>query len=550
MWHGQDEVHGRPGQELSYITKAQEKRYSPVTTPPANFLAKRKEQATLILWSIDQVESLSDFKQAFLTAPAAVTVRILNPELTLEGQSKESIAILNALSLVEKKKVRTEHVQEKAASSERKGAEAKPKERIEESSKAAKRMFGMPPLDKKIVSGIREDRREGTSIRAIAKKWDVSPGSVTKYTKDIKIEKPVKTLVHRYRFDTNKVKLEAVSEDVLGHMKAFLRHQRSELTKDTYYGDLKKFCTFCALQGKQLERVSMINEALAQDYIDRLKEEGQRSSVIRRIFACLSSFMNYCVKREITPRNEVALVKLPPRKPAMVTTEGLEPHELQKILEEAFMRCSEADTDKKRQIWHRNFTMFYLLASVGMRIGALFSIRKRDVIKRYGTTTIVMKAKKGDVYKVPVEPKAASILWDFIAQKGPSLLDEDHLFVSRRATKEIRGGKEVRVQHVLHRKDLNRIGKELARACGIKKHVVPQSFRVTFATQNYLAGMDETELQKRMNHKHREQTSAYIVHALKAKEQTWMPDFSPLSVRPPSEPPPKKEREVSQDGQV
>ena len=69
--------------------------------------------------------------------------------------------------------------------------------------------------------------------------------------------------------------------------------------------------------------------------------------------------------------------------------------------------------------------------------------------------------------------------------------------------------------------------KNIAEKSGISrnKKVTGHSFRTTYATMSYNAGMRIEEIHKRLNHKNIHQTSAYIKWVLQKDKTAWIPDL-------------------------
>lgn len=483
---------------LSYI----DEDYNDVKTTDRSLrdvLAKVAHSTTIILWSVRQIDfPMKDFSALLMRQKNRyVTVRILNPDFSLDPDVPECYAVMAMMEAMQG----ISYNQEKRTHSG----------------------FGYKKIEQEIIDGLRKDKKEGLSLKELSRKYDVAVTTVCKYTRGIQpiVREQKREVKKRYQPGFNFDLLQNVPIEQQSRIREtvveFLKSQRTYETRRNYFLDLQKFFNWVyAKKTIKMEDPDQITFEIGSYYLEWLQNTGFRKSVVRRYFSTLNTYLNYCLKRGYVRINHISAIKSPKIPRHKVETEILEPSELKRVLSHAMMQVRGTSVPDRKTIAHRNFVGIYLLATVGMRVGSLLGIRLQDIRDRGGQTFLTMQAKGDDEYSVCLDPVTTKVLKAFIDLYFADKPEDSYIMFSR--VNDMSGP--------MTSAALGMALKKIVQSCGLRnKKITAHSFRATVATEGYKAGLTLKEIQMRLNHKKIEQTSAYIKWAEKATDATWVPDL-------------------------
>jgi len=500
-----------PNQNLSYL----DDRITPSLVVYQNhvslkvFLKKIERFSTVIFWQIKQINMPFEEFEKIVKGLSfkSITIRFLDPEILIDPETKEGLQMLDILSKTAK------------VNQPNKQPGSKPSNTLPGAP--------IPKLDEKIIQLLRQDRKALLTVDEIVAKRKISMATVCKYTKDLtgyvfkkraKEKEKLKKIAMR-----KSVAIPDLKEDsnLALYSAAFLNNQRSEGTKKIYHSRLKQFFAYVRNElDMSVSDPTQINEDIGQKYLTHLKDAKKGNSSIHLDFAPLKSFFSYLKEKGIIARNPFKLIKTPIVSNHVVKADSLEASEVDRILKRAVFemeQSKETDDDYKQKLANRNFLMIYLLSSVGMRLGALLSIRLKDVKTRNGVTTLTMAAKNSDTYTVLITKENANEVQRYINTYLSDADPDYHIFHGvNRGT------------HLSYQKS-RMIIKDITKRAGIDRHVNAKMFRVTWATLAHQEGMEIRKIMHQLNHKNINQTMAYIRLAHVTIEPSWVPSVTKLS---------------------
>jgi integrase/recombinase XerD len=461
-------------------------------------LKKVEHESLIILWSVSQIDmDMKEFSVLLMAHKGrSVSVRILNPNYTLDPGSSDSHAVMALM----------ESMQQNSSGG---------RERLPSG-------FGYKPLASDVIAAIRKGKHEGKTIRALSREFDVSVPTICKYTKGIipihrEQRKPTpKRSGELFDYDLLKDLPLAKPSRILESVREFIKFQRTYHTKRNYFQDLLKFFNWVkADRSLEMQDPDEITFEMASSYLEHLLQSGHKKSAIKRYIATLKVYCSYCLKRSYIKSNELSTIKVPKVPRHKIETEIIEPDELKRILSYAMRIVKSRGYNEMRTISHRNFVGLYLLSTVGMRIGSLLSIRLMDIKERQGRTFITMQSKGNDEYTAPLDKTATSILKVFIETYFKDKPEDSFIMFSSQSA----------MSQPMSISAFAMAIKKIVKSSGIDKKITAHSFRATVATEGYRAGRTLKELQVMLNHKNIEQTSAYIKWSEMPSEATWMPNL-------------------------
>lgn len=366
------------------------------------------------------------------------------------------------------------------------------------------------PISEQKKERIRFLRSKGVSYQKIAEQAQVSSATARKYSSDIKL-KPNMSSPHQKRapFSEAKVRFSSISALASELAKEWIMSQRSPETCKAYLEHINVFANWLKKHRKQnLTDPKEIQEVHLRYFRDQhLTSKGEKWT--RKMMSSQSSFLSYCIKRRALTHNPMSLVKLPIIDKEL-TTSPIPKQDLDKIIASAVKSYKmPRESSKARFIAFRNVLIVMLLSRVGMRVSALIGLKKCDVKYFREEQTLELFAKGKNSYKVAIDFECASILNKYLRAFYEACHFEAPLIASWDR------------QKALTNKRVNLIIEQLCEDAGVRKYTC-HNFRVTFATEAHLSGMNIRELQKRLGHKSCEQTASYIKPAYKAPDVSWV----------------------------
>ncbi len=181
-----------------------------------------------------------------------------------------------------------------------------------------------------------------------------------KTKKELKVER-----AKQAKLEAERIEAEAKKLSVSDAFEKFLIKNQDDKKRNTITGyktTMKRFIEFS--ENKKIENITKED---CQSYIDYLKKCGIEVSTIRKHYATLSGFLNWCVSEKLISNSPLAGITKPkdtrPKKVAQFFTE----EEIQKII-----KCAENEPIK----WK---LLINLMAESGMRRGEIVALRWEDV---------------------------------------------------------------------------------------------------------------------------------------------------------------------------
>ncbi len=207
--------------------------------------------------------------------------------------------------------------------------------------------------------------------------------------------------------------------------------------------------------------------------------------VIRTLYAYLQDFKDL----KLNPASSLPeLICEPPAEKKYLT------------IKECFDLLSSIDTDTL--IGLRDHTIIALLWSTGLRSGELCALERRDIDLREGCL-LVRKGKGGKQRQVFFNDKMCDFLTRYwILVQGDADAPLFHAF-SRNGTNKKKHAR-------LSQSRLADIVRERSKSAGITKKVSPLTFRHTFATHMYEAGVSMRDIKEFPGHDDETETTIYV----------------------------------------
>ncbi len=140
---------------------------------------------------------------------------------------------------------------------------------------------------------------------------------------------------------------------------------------------------------------------------DTLKNKAE--ATVRRQLSALSSLMDYLCDQNAITHNPVDGVARPTEGANEGTTPGISDAQARRLLE-----APEADTLKGK----RDRAILAILLYHGLRRSALCALRVKDVPERRGVLSFTVRGKRGKIRYLPVHPKAATLISDYLDAAG------------------------------------------------------------------------------------------------------------------------------------
>jgi integrase/recombinase XerD len=265
--------------------------------------------------------------------------------------------------------------------------------------------------------------------------------------------------------------------DLLNEFLSYLSAEKglSKNTVESYRLDLRKFQDFLLSNDKGLESFS---KAGIIDFIERLRDEGYSIASICRFISSIRGLCKYLIIENIIkedPSENLQAPKKWERLPKALTIS-----EVKSLLESDKYPVM----DDHNAI--RDFVMFELLYSSGLRVSELISLKLEDVNFEAGFLRVLGKGSKERI--VPVNLRSIERMKKYIRLQRVEILKKKqspYLFVTNR-------GKPMTRQRLWQ--TIKKCGMEL----GID--ISPHTMRHSFATHLLEGGADLRSLQKMLGH--------------------------------------------------
>lgn len=275
----------------------------------------------------------------------------------------------------------------------------------------------------------------------------------------------------------------------MDHLKNFLIYLSAEKglsrnTVESYNFDLRKFRDFLKPEDGDL---SSFSRADIIDFIEQLRDEGYSAASICRFVSSVRGLCKYLLVENIIKEDPSETLQGPRKWERL--PKSLSKSEVRSFLESGrSLKPSEPTTV-------RDFVMFELLYSSGLRVSELVSLKLEDINFEAGFLRVLGKGSKERI--VPVNMRAIERIKSYMARQRMEILKHrrsPYLFVTRRARPMTR-------QRFWQ--TIKRIGRKL----GIE--ISPHTMRHSFATHLLEGGADLRSLQKMLGHSDISTTQIY-----------------------------------------
>jgi integrase/recombinase XerC len=281
------------------------------------------------------------------------------------------------------------------------------------------------------------------------------------------------------------------AEQRLAPFLTHLSHVRgaSPHTVAAYRRDLTGYLSHLAERGMALD-----DPAAARSWLSRLFAGGLARTSMGRKMAALRSWYRFLLRRDEVSSDPTAGVSTPraPRAvPRFMTRD-----EVATLLDPAFGGTAGAATAKGQALEVRDFAIFELLYSSGLRVSELTGLDLGDWDREGGTVRVRGKGSKTRV--VPVGEKAAAAMAAYLAGRGRGAdpRGAEPLFQNRLRGRLSSRGVERRLDRRL-------------REAGMPARGTPHTLRHSFATHLLDGGADIRAISELLGHESLETTQRY-----------------------------------------
>ncbi|MEW6052438.1 MAG: site-specific tyrosine recombinase XerD [Nitrospirota bacterium] len=273
--------------------------------------------------------------------------------------------------------------------------------------------------------------------------------------------------------------------DLIQDFLAYLTAERglSRNTVESYHLDLKKFLEFLKARDKDTERFA---RADIVDFMEHLRDEGYSVASICRFISAIKGLCKYLIIEAVIredPSENLETPKKWERLPKSMSISDIE------------ALLSEFSSEISNPTVMRDYVMFELMYSSGLRVSELVFLKLEDINFEAGFLRVMGKGSKERI--VPVNMRAVGLLKKYVGLQRGEILKKKrspYLFVTNR-------GKAMTRQRFWQ--TVKRIGKR----AGIE--ISPHAIRHSFATHMLEGGADLRSLQKMLGHSDISTTQIY-----------------------------------------
>jgi integrase/recombinase XerD len=265
--------------------------------------------------------------------------------------------------------------------------------------------------------------------------------------------------------------------DLLNEFLSYLSAEKglSKNTVESYRLDLRKFQDFLSSNDKGFESFS---KAGIIDFIESLRNDGYSIASICRFISSIRGLCKYLIIENIIKEDPLENLQAPKKWERL--PKALTISEIKSLLESGKYPV----LDHPNSI--RDFVMFELLYSSGLRVSELISLKLEDINLEAGFLRVLGKGSKERI--VPVNLRSIERMKKYISLQRLVILKKkrsSYLFVTNR-------GKPMTRQRLWQ--TIKKCGREL----GIE--ISPHTMRHSFATHLLEGGADLRSLQKMLGH--------------------------------------------------
>lgn len=263
----------------------------------------------------------------------------------------------------------------------------------------------------------------------------------------------------------------------------------SEHTIKSYERDILDFEAFILKEELASDLLGANRERLGRHFLSYLDEHGMSKKTIARKISALRTFYGYLVKEGLMDTNiflDLDVPKLPKKLPTIIDDDEID--------------MLFKSIDQSRPLGYRNYLIFDLLYSCGLRASELIEMETKDI--QLGSEQILIHGKGSKDRYVPLHAKLIEEIKHYLTYIRPVLLSKGHQTSISHVFLNYRGGP-------LTVRGLQLILKQIINQSGETFKIHPHMLRHAFATTLLNHGADLRVVQELLGHAHLKSTQIY-----------------------------------------
>ena len=272
--------------------------------------------------------------------------------------------------------------------------------------------------------------------------------------------------------------------DYLTNEKNYANH-----TVISYERDILDFEAFIKKEELAPDLLSVTRERLGRHFLSHLDDIGLSKKTIARKISALRSFYHYLVKSgeiDVNIFADLDVPKLPKKLPTIIDDDEID------MLFKAI--------DQSKPLGYRNYLIFDLLYSCGLRASELVEMTTKDI--QLSSEQILIHGKGSKDRYVPLHKHLIEEIKHYLTYIRPVLLSKGHDTQMPKVFLNYRGGP-------LTVRGLQLILKKIIKDSGETFKIHPHMLRHAFATTLINHGADLRVVQELLGHSHLKSTQIY-----------------------------------------
>ncbi|CCV66355.1 MAG: tyrosine-type recombinase/integrase [Paracholeplasma sp.] len=301
-------------------------------------------------------------------------------------------------------------------------------------------------------------------------------------------------------------------DQVLNRYQAYLENEKNfaELTVINYLKDIESFKSFVVNEGFSDGLLSVARERIFGHYLNHLASKKYSNKTIARHVSSIKRFYRYCYTNELIEKDVSQTLKAPKIE-----------KKLPKIINQKEIDLVFQSIDQSTPLGFRNYLIFEMLYSLGLRASELCQIEVSDI--DLSRMQIKVKGKGSKDRYVVVHDGLAKALRTYLTYTRVLLQTKGDSLESNRLLINYKGGN-------LTPRGLRVILNKLFDEAGETIHVSPHMLRHSFASALLDGGADLRVVQELLGHEHLKTTQIYT-HLSNEKIKKIYKDAHPRAVK-------------------
>ncbi len=301
-------------------------------------------------------------------------------------------------------------------------------------------------------------------------------------------------------------------DQVLNRYQAYLENEKNfaELTVINYLKDIESFKSFVVNEGFSDGLLSVARERIFGHYLNHLASKKYSNKTIARHVSSIKRFYRYCYTNELIEKDVSQTLKAPKIE-----------KKLPKIINQKEIDLVFQSIDQSTPLGFRNYLIFEMLYSLGLRASELCQIEVSDI--DLSRMQIKVKGKGSKDRYVVVHDGLAKALRTYLTYTRVLLQTKGDSLESNRLLINYKGGN-------LTPRGLRVILNKLFDEAGETIHVSPHMLRHSFASALLEGGADLRVVQELLGHEHLKTTQIYT-HLSNEKIKKIYKDAHPRAVK-------------------